>query len=56
MKKIHLELPQDVRAIVLQEQAEIKSKKNLSQYSQQQTIYNIVREFKKFKETPTQVT
>lgn len=51
MKKIHLELPQDVRAIILEIQAKTKIKKNLSQYSQQQTIFNIIREYKKITDT-----
>ena len=42
------EIPEDVRDYILQTQAEIKIKKKIRQYSQQQTIFQIIREHKLF--------
>lgn len=44
MPKIKVDFPLDVRKHILRYQAELKIKKRLSQYSQQLTLYTIVRE------------
>ena len=44
------EMPLDVRKYVLQVQGNMKAKKGISQYSQQLTIYQIIREHKVFSE------
>lgn len=43
-------MPDDVREYVLLLQGQIKSKKKLGKYSQQQTIITIIREHKELKE------
>jgi len=44
---MHLDLPVDVQAYVLELQAKIKIEKQTGQYSQPQTIIHIIREHKK---------
>lgn len=44
---LHLEMPSDVRAYVLQVQTDIKIKKGLGKFSQQLTIFHIIREHQK---------
>lgn len=44
-----MKLPEDVRKIVLRVQADIKKKKNMKLYSQQLTIFHIIREYRDFK-------
>lgn len=51
---IRIELPSDVRKIVLVRQAEIKCEKKIRSYSQQQTIFNIIKEWKELKDTKKQ--
>lgn len=43
-------IPIDVRRYILKIQGEIKTKKGVSQYSQPQTIFQIIREHKEFTE------
>lgn len=51
MATIHLkDMPIDVRKIILEKQMEIKLNKNVRHYSQQLTIYHILREWKDEKE------
>lgn len=48
MPTIHLKnLPKDIRKIVLEKQVEIKLQKEVRLFSQQLTIYHIIREWKK---------
>jgi hypothetical protein len=44
------EIPLDVKKHILKIQGEIKEKKGISQYSQSQTIFQIIREHKSFVE------
>lgn len=43
---IRIEFPEDVRKIILLKQAEIKIDKKMKSYSQQLTVFKIVREWK----------
>jgi hypothetical protein len=45
------DLPEDVKKYILQVQGETKSKKGISQYSQEKTIIQIIREHKMARET-----
>lgn len=44
---IRVEIPKDIRPFVLKLQDELKKKKSLKLYSQQLTIFHIIREYKK---------
>lgn len=48
MPKIKVDMPLDVRKHVLRYQADLNTKKGLKSYSQQQTIYTIIREHEDF--------
>ena len=41
---LNLEMPEDVRKYILKVQGDIKAKKGIGKYSQQQTIIAIIRE------------
>lgn len=44
-------MPLDIKKYVLQMQGDMKSKKGVSQYSQQLVIFQIIREHKEFTES-----
>lgn len=44
------EVPIDVLKIILIEQGKVKLEKGIGQYSLEQTVYKIIREFNKIKE------
>lgn len=44
------EIPNDIRKYILKVQGESKEKKCVAQYSQELTIYQIIREHKEFSE------
>lgn len=44
------QMPDDVYKIILTEQGKIKAEKRISQYSLEQTIYSIIREWKRCRE------
>lgn len=48
MAIIHLDIPVDVKKYILKFQGDVKTTKGIGQYSQQQAIYQIIREHKKF--------
>lgn len=43
-------MPDDVFKIILKEQGKIKTERSISQYSLEQTIYSIIREWKRCRE------
>lgn len=45
-----IDIPDDVRDFILKKQAEIKCKKKIALYSQESTVYQIVKEHPDFKE------
>ncbi len=47
---IRYEMPKEIRSYVLLLQAELKIKKGNGKFSQQQTISQIIREYKELKE------
>lgn len=44
------QMPEDVYKIILTEQGVIKAERGISQYSLEQTIYSIIREWKRCRE------
>lgn len=44
------EVPIDVMRFILREQGKIKAEKSIGQYSLEQTVYKIIRDFKKIKD------
>jgi hypothetical protein len=44
------DIPLDIRKYILQIQGNMKAKKGVAQYSQQLTIFQIIREHKEFSE------
>lgn len=45
------EIPEDVRLFILKMQGEIKCKKGIALYSQESTVYQLIKEHPKFPET-----
>jgi hypothetical protein len=45
-----MQLPPDVQKIILEVQKETKAKRRILQFSKENTIYSIIREYRKLKE------